>query len=111
MIQVLRIENEDGIGIFHGGFAFSVCREVATRHGKFPNPHQEGLKMNGQWFCAYKTIEQIQEWIMPDELRMLPECGYRVYLLTVTNYQIGNYQVIFTKDSIIDRKDVTELFI
>lgn len=114
MIQVLRIENGDGVGIFHGGYAFSHFPSISSRHCKFPNPHQDGLDLyrdSAQWFCAYKSIEQIQEWIMPDEFKDMPRCGYRIYLMTVLNYQVGEYQVIFTKDSIIDRKDVTELFV
>jgi hypothetical protein len=114
MIQILRAENGNGVGIFHGGFAYNPCRDIGYRHRNFPNPHNDGCDLyrdSKDWYCAYKSIDQIQQWIMPHEFKKMPIAGYRVYLLTVMEYQEGEYQVIFTKESIIDRKDVTELFV
>ena len=113
-IQVLRIEDERGIGIFTRGYATNKIPSLANRHSDFPTPQEEGLhlwKNEMNWFCAYKSIEQIQKWILPKEFKKIANDGYRIYLLTITKYQMGEFQVIFPKENIKDKKDVTELFI
>lgn len=61
--------------------------------------------------CAYKTVEQVQQWLEKEEIQYFTSIGFRVYLLTVSEYQTGEYQVIFTKDSIESKEDVTSLFV
>lgn len=112
-IKIVRIEL-NGYGIFNSCEIPSyhpVIYNVHERHNEFPNPYQEGLKMGSEWFCAYKTIEQVQKWIMASEIRYFIELGFKVLLLTVDNYQVGQYQVIYTKDSIKSQEDITSLFI
>ncbi len=36
--------------------------------------------------------------------------GDKVLLLEVTEFQVGEYQIIFTKESITSSKDITSLF-
>jgi len=113
-IQVLRIEDSYGRGIFRNGFAFNYCRELSMRHQDFHTPQEDGLdlyKADTEWFCSYKSIEQIQKWIKPEEFKVMEKHGFRVYLLTITKYQTGEHQVIFPKECIKDKKDIMELFI
>lgn len=122
-IKVLRIENISGFGIFWSrpSFAYSICSTVGDRHVNFPIPYEDKNVVDGyglnlyqdskQWFCAYKTVDQLKQWITVEECRELTQHGFAVYLLEVEEYQEGEYQVIFTKESIISKQDVTELFI
>ena len=126
MIQIIRIEHpSDGYGIFR-----SKCTEddkgnkelstlffiLSDRHGdgKFKTPHKDNLdlwKDNKQWFCAYKTIEQLIEWITLEEIKLIIKHGFSVLLLEVTEYQEGTDQVIFTKEGIQDSRNLNDLFI
>jgi len=115
-LKIVRIEYL-GVGIFcspNVHCMHPIVREVYNRHNDFPNPMNEGLNLwkdNKEWFCAYKTVEQVQQWLRKVEIQYFTTLGFRVYLLTVNEYQMGDYQVIFTKDSIVSKEDVTSLFV
>lgn len=92
---------------------YSITRNVYDRHGNFPTPRQEGLNMvldDKEWFCGYKSIDELQNWIYSDEIKFFISKGFKVLLLEVTEYQLGEYQIIFTKESITSSKDITSLF-
>ena len=121
-IQVVRIEhNETGYGIFlsKNGYSFNCNRlscynSLINRHGKMLTPGGEGLnlsKNDKEWFCAYKNIEQFSNWIDKDWVEEILSVGFDIYLLSVTEYQIGRDQVIFTKESIIKKEIINSLFI
>jgi hypothetical protein len=121
-IQIVRIEHiNDGYGLFRSedGFGFNIDRlscndELNIRHGKMLNPNGEGLnlyKHDKEWFCAYKNIEQFSNWIDKDWVEEILSVGFDIYLLSVTEYQIGRDQVIFTKESIIKKEIINSLFI
>lgn len=117
--QIIRIEHPvDGIGLFQSNqitLSWTHLSSILYRHQKFNNPSMNGLDIEEdylEWFCAYKSVEQVQEWILKDEMTSLcNDYGFIVYLLEVNQYQEGRDQIIFTKESIISKKDITELFI
>jgi hypothetical protein len=126
MIQIIRIEHpSDGYGIFR-----SICTEdrknnrelydlsllLYDRHGNnaFKTPHEDNVDIyedNKQWFCAYKTIEQLLQWITLEEIKAIIKHGFNILVLEVTEYQEGRDQVIFTKESIQDQRNLNDLFI
>lgn len=117
-IQIIRIERR-GRGIFRPSnqaiYRSKIAQRTYDRHnrGGFPMPHVENLDMYKglkEWFCAYKTIEQLQEWVKKEELNFFFSKGFKVLLLTVSEYQEGEKQVIFTKESIVSSEDITSLF-
>lgn len=122
MRTVLRVEHLDGWGMFIS-YKDDMHRqnvkalelfEIAERHNTFNDPDEDRLniyKGNKEWFCAYKSVEQLQEWLTPQEIEILSKNGYKVLMLDVEEYQEGRDQVIFTKESIISSKDVTKLFL
>ena len=76
---------------------------ISNRHINFNSPEEDRLdirKDNKLWYCAYKSIEQLQEWIKPKELKDLIANGYVIKLLDVDEYQYGRDQIIYTKQSI-----------
>lgn len=114
-IKVVRLELK-GTGIFISPYVDMDRVEIAGvyhRHKEFPCPESEGLDLREdgkEWFCAYKTIEQVQQWLRKEEIQYFISIGFRVLLLTVNEYQLGEYQVIFTKESIESKEDITSLF-
>ena len=125
-IQVIRIETEEGLGLFKGRDKLTNKVELTSnqnlhlnyldnRHqDKFPAPHEDkGIEIDiseDNYFCAFKSIKQIQEWIKPKEFEVLFVLGHKVYLLTVTNYLEGKYQVVYTRDSVISQECISNLF-
>jgi len=125
MVQIIRVEHKDGIGMFmnissrkhslghQSGLNNLTAKTLWDRHDNFNDPSKDKLDLNKdclEWFCAYKSINQIQQWIMKDEFDFLFSLGYKVFLLEVDNYQIGQHQIVFTKKSILNKKDISSLF-
>lgn len=82
------------------------------RHSSFNNPKQDGLSFkSGEHYCAFKSVEQLQEWVTNDELKYIASKGYRVYKLELSDCQIGRDNIIFTPDHIIKKEDITSIFV
>jgi hypothetical protein len=119
MKTVIRIEHPyDGNGLWRAvgdnGVIIddiSFFEELADKHNKFPLPHEDGLFMTGYHYCAFKSIEQIQQWIENDWWKEIIELGFKVLMIDISKYQEGNHQIIFKKEHIMQSKDITELFI
>jgi hypothetical protein len=117
MKTIVRIEHISVEGIFHSASVnrLSNISEFCDRHARFPTPNRENPKLDmglkgKEWFCAFKSIEQMNEWVTPIEIKELLGLGCKVLVLDVTEYQEGEYQIIFTKDSIKNSKDISDLF-
>jgi hypothetical protein len=126
MVQIVRIEHPtDGKGIFRSNCTndiinnkqlYNLSLKLCDRHGndKFNTPRVDGIdieKDNKDWFCAYKTIEQLLEWVTLKEIKMCIKHGFNILLLEVTEYQEGRDQICYTKESIIDQRNLNDLFI
>lgn len=128
-IKVIRFER-DGKGLFRHRdetiYDNSIADRTYRRHqnGDFPTPWNDKLidKSSGEeyldldknsrnWFCAYKTIEQVQAWILTDEIEFFVSIGFRILMLEVEEYQEGERQTIYTRESIVNIEDITSLFI
>lgn len=118
MKTIIRIEHpSDGKGIWrsniNGVNNLSNWIEFSDRHRKFPNPTYEGDVtgfIEGIHYCAFKSIEQLQEWVYKNEIKELLEMGFKVYMLDVFNWLEGNYQICYKKEDILQQKDISELF-
>lgn len=126
---IIRIEHKsDGFGMFRseldensmpsrvevGDGENDILSELWLRHNDFNTPYKDKLDIElgfKEWFCAFKSIKQIQRWILPDEFKVLLENDFNILLLTVTEYQEGEHQVIFTKESIVSTQDISTLFV
>jgi hypothetical protein len=126
MLQVVRLQHKtSGVGIFRCGLFNEeyinmtdeekcMYDDFNLRHRNFPTPSTEGLSMyrnDRKWFCAYKTVEQLQQWLMPNEIRFLISKDFDVLLLTVNEYQVGEHQVVFTRESVQESTVINSLFI
>lgn len=130
MKTVIRIEsNENGWGIFRNPEEVAttnpsmVIPSIVANHSEFPTPCRDVnqdkkaaniyLDMeldNKTWFCAYKSVEQMLKWLSHSELRGILEMGFTIYKITVTEYQEGEFQTIFTKESIVTKEVISDIF-
>lgn len=122
--KVIRIEYPTtGRGLFTGDIdgktpsVYNFAPEISDRHRSFPNMINDFIELFivegnlSEYFCAYLSIDQLQEWVTPDELRVVIKEGFVILLLEVTHYHESKYQVIYTKESITQTMDITSLFI
>jgi hypothetical protein len=123
-MKILRVENiQDGYGMFWNFdqnwetryfINNDVFVTISYRHQSFNTPQEDNLninKDNKQWFCAYKGVDQFQNWVSSEQIKEIVSYGFRVLLLEVGEFQEGEHQVIYTKESIINSEDITQLFI
>lgn len=130
MTTIIRIEHpSDGLGIFGSREAGELNEYVwgefiptfnynpwevgyfMDRHRDFNTPDEDDLSLEmGGDFCAYTSIDQIQQWITKDEFTELFEYGFKVYMLDVSECQIGKHQAIYRKEHILQQKDISSLF-
>jgi hypothetical protein len=134
--QVIRVEHPaDGKGLWQscGCGTKTVIRnhtkftEIHSRHcdpSKFPtlwedktlaeiagNLHDNGIGTS-DYFFAFKSLEQLATALTNDEIK---ECinvlGFNILMLTVTDYHESDFQVIFKKESIVEKDDITFMFL
>lgn len=127
MKTIIRIEHNDGVGMFNTEAEKQVddiCPELYKRHflgsdstqKPFPSPGRDipALDMwkdDKEWFCAFKSLEQFNNLVYKEEAKILIKHGYKILLLGVTEFQEAENQVLFTKESIIETKNINSLFI
>lgn len=88
--------------------------DLLFRHSNFNTPDADGLDVRAfgkEWFCAYKSLEQFKLWVRTSEIKTLIARGFDILLLDVEEFQVGNDQVVFTKQSITSTKVINELFL
>lgn len=118
-ITVVRIESTCGNGIFRCeerlATKLSNFDDFNHRHWSFPTPYEDtpclDVRANEKiWFCSFKSIEQFNEWIKPSEVKELIGFGCSVFAIEVSEWQEGRHQIIFTKEGIVDKRNITDLF-
>ena len=113
---ILRVEYKDGWGMFRSGVCseLSNYKEFIKKHKEFPMPQNDSLIEREPYddeYCAFKSIEQFQQWITPIEIKELIKAGCRVLLLDVVSCVIGEFQILYEKGNVVQLKNITELFI
>lgn len=120
MTTIIRIEHTDGWGIFRAPWVASkrsrpcidtLCPQACDRHLGFHTPTDDGYPINSDdYFCAYKTLDDMKRWLNSDEIRILLENGFKVFLLEVSDCFLGVDNAIFKKQDILLKKDISDLF-
>ena len=125
MKTIIRIEHKSGNGIFRavnrlGNYIIDskkvgkTFNKLQIRHFEFPTPYGDSKIsrfINEDEFCAFKSIEQVQQWITKDEIIALTKLDFKVLMLDVSECIEGEYQIIYEKKNILQSKDITNLFI
>jgi len=130
--QVIRVEHPaDGKGLWRsvGDEIGSLINNhtkyevICSRHSdatKFPSLWDDAelyeiaqtIDDISQYFFAFKSLEQLATALTKDEIKeCINDLGFRILMLTVTDYHESNFQVIFKKESIVDKDDITFMFL
>jgi hypothetical protein len=122
MKTIIRIEHSSGWGIFraHDGDynviakQFTFWEDLLEKHRDFPTPSNDDLI--DRWiedyeFCAFKSIEQIHNWFDKEWFSEMTTLGFKVLMLDVSECIIGEYQVLYKKENVLQSKDITNLFL
>jgi len=121
-MQCIRFEHPDTqLGIWHHFDAIDLFltdyfEELSNRHCGFKTPYSEDKLcniFNSKYKCAYKTMDQVREWITSDEIQgLVKEHGFKIYLIEseVEIYK-GEFQVIFQPKHVKSKTEITSLFI
>lgn len=118
-ITAIRCENiEDGCGMFTSYDQFDNGRtfnpyveeltDLSIRHNQFHTPFEDGFKHTNNHFCAYHSIEQFKTWVFHEELQYLVSVGFRVYELTLSECFVGRDNIVFKKEYILTKIDITD---
>lgn len=114
MTTAIRFEHPfDGCGIYNSGLrpCDTWYDKMRDRHvDSLPNPRGD-RKLKGiedDEFCAFLSIEQLKSIITKNEYSKLIHGGFVVYEIVVSACRVGEHQILYTKDSVVSMKNITE---
>lgn len=118
MKTIIRIEHQCGNGLWKAQnseyvnlfYLFSFSEKLMNKHNLFPIPEQEGLILEEDDYCAFKSIEQIQQWIESKWFKEIINAGFNILMLDVSEWKEGEHQILFKKKHILSSKIINQLF-
>lgn len=121
-IQAIRIEHSiDGLGVFRSEYGlfhnknnYKYRQFTVNRHNNFPTPRIDAgiyRYANKDEFCAFKSLDQLNKWFTKRELKHFISLGFNIYSLDLKRCIIGEYQILFEKKNIINKNNISELFL
>lgn len=122
MKRVIRIEHPgDNCGIWRSNgkkgcrkrlhLKFSFIDDLGKKHNRFPTPAEDFIVgFNRDYFCSFKSLPQMKKWIKMEWLDEMIKFGFRVYMIDVSEYIEGRYQICFMKKHIVKKEDITSIF-
>jgi len=126
---IVRVEHKsDGFGIFQSMKHDNRRRrpvmrlrtiisgnDLLDRHNdKFPDTFTDSYILrypDRDEFHAFKSIEQFQKWVKPNEIMDLINAGFNVLLLSVSDCVVGKHQILYKKENILNSKNISKLFL
>jgi len=120
---VLRIEGEDGVGMFMYKDGLknkrkivpsSVIPSLSDKAQRLNSPTEDGInitKFSGEWFCGFESIKQMLMWVSPHDLEKLFSIGFKLMLYNPKEYEVGSQQVVFTKSTCTESINISKLFL
>lgn len=109
-LGIWQAENEDCVSLCN---SFSFYSEFSKKHNDFPTPREDNMinrVIKGDEFCAFKSIEQLQQWIEKDWWSEIFDKGFKVLMIDVITCVEGEYQILYKKEDILQTKDISSLF-
>ncbi len=124
-ITLIRIEGADGLGLYRSNKTKlnltcydelpNELVEMKEKHSTanpngMPLPCYDGLDLyqsKKEWFCAFKSLDDFKCWVTEQQAIALVGLGFRVFEITVKEYQLGNKQAVFTKESVTRKKNLS----
>ncbi len=83
MESLYRVQNEQGIGPYWAEDKSGRIQDLLYAHNNsaeiHPDPGQDGYSIrDDNEFCAFSTMEQLNDWFTPDEFAMLQEEDFEI---------------------------------
>lgn len=115
VVKAYRIEYKDGYGPFRsqigGGirphYAMKDFYDMIYSHNSFPSIHEERVGLGLNWFCAYKSENQLLEYCRGSLEKMI-KCNFEIYEVKVKDGIVTNYQILFKKKNIVEKRKITK---
>lgn len=130
--NIIRIEHpSDGLGLWRSSYDekqyntiedHSCYPEISKRHRdqtRFPafcfdKELQDQISWEAvqEYNFAFKDLAQLETALTREELKECIEAlGFHVLMLDVTDYYESPYQIVFKKESIVNKKDISSMFL
>jgi hypothetical protein len=120
-IIVFRLENNRGYGPWDNYCGCYIDYNDSYGSGaKHPNPHNDGIYdwyevFDKSYFCAVTSIKEFRHWFNSKVRKTIIERnkdhtideeyrGWRVNIYKISDYKMGDHQVIFKKETAIKLK-------
>lgn len=85
-----------------------IATKIGRKHQDFPSISDEGLYVDDNQFCGYLSITQVKKWFTIEEIKYLLSKKVKIYRLVGEFDEVTENQVIFRKESIKKKIDITE---
>lgn len=123
-MECIRLEYEDGIGIFQSYLPNEEPRKflldgtkygsiIRKNHTDFNDPYQDGMEdsFTSEHLCAYWNINQLLEIYLKEHILDLIENGIKVFKIKIKTGLYGQDQICFKPQDIIEKTDITNQII
>lgn len=111
METVYRIENPDTMhGMWYkldGTWAPVIFNLSEGISKDLPMEYHPRYALRGRkWFFAGKSIENMNQWFSPQDAWELHLMGYKLYRFDVEEFQMEEYQCLFTREGIVTQEQI-----
>lgn len=111
---MFRAEDKDGNYINDEDIVGDELSEMFKRHyADFPIPQMDSgilREPEDDEFCAFKSLEQLDQWVTPDEIRELIKRGFTVFIIELEEATIGEYQILYKKEDVLAKLEINDLY-
>jgi len=128
--NIIRIQHpSNGLGLWR---TFKEAEPLLAKHSKYDDIAERHANSNlyptycndtqlncqiswedvQQYNFAFKDLAQLETALTREELKECIEVlGFQVLMLDVTDYYESPYQIVFKKESIVNQKDISSMFL
>ena len=116
MIKVIRVENNKGEGFWTASNDDSHLKSLTNidafckRHDLLSTP-SEDMALNSIYkdeYCAFYNEIDLKRFLYLSELKHFSNYNFRIYEMILSKARLGECQVLFRRENIISKKDITE---
>lgn len=110
-MKIYRIENEEtNYGMWYridGTYDPFILTLTDGKSKDIPMDYHKRYSKDGlKWFSGCSNVEDMNRWFSVQDAVELFENGYRLYEFEVNQYVVEEFQVLFTRESITNKKEI-----
>lgn len=126
MKTVIRIEHSvSGLGMFLHGVrtpgeeyklynlvpkAYDRHDDMPNRSNDFPNHARNRQTSLDDYYCAYNSMEQFEQWVTRDEVKTLIDNKFNVVMIDLDKVVEGTMQSFYKLGWVLKKKNINSLF-